>query len=130
MNNAGRPFTAKVNELLASGLRYADLETQLGHARSTAWLNNLVNGGRWRVNPPSKDTFPPFAQLFKTDVAEVCRMIAEEWFGIVQSATSPRVRALASRLDALASGDVQLVEALVQRLQPPPFKFDFEIQDQ
>lgn len=120
MNGSGRPFQAKVNDLRDRGLRYADLEAQSDRARSTAWFNNLVNGGPWQVDPPRKNTFERFARLFKTDEAEVRRMISEEWFGIVQTSTSPRVRAIASRLDALDSDDFELVEALVQRLQPPP----------
>lgn len=119
-NGRRRPFTDRINDLRSSGMRYQDLVTHSGEARSSAWFNNLVNGYPWAVAPPPESTWQGFARLFKTDTQHVREMIAEEWFGVgSDDSVSERVRGVARALDDMTRDDFSLVEKLIHRLSPP-----------
>lgn len=113
-----RPFTDRLNSIRQDNrYRYADLEAKSDRVRSTAWFNNLINGGTWAVSPPPRDTWSGLASLLETSVDDVRRIVAEEWFEVPPpEKMSSRVAALRSRLDDLSDEDAGLVEALVQRL--------------
>lgn len=112
-----RPFTRRIMEVKdRRGYRYADLEARCNRARSTAWFNNVVNGRP--VSPPTDSTLADLAALLETTERHVAEMVAEEWYGVMVTDHSPRVRALAPRLDALSKDDAALVEQLIQRLLP------------
>jgi transcriptional regulator with XRE-family HTH domain len=119
--NAQRPLTTKINDLRQrAGMRYADLARESDEVRSTAWFNKLVNGtSPWVVSPPSNDTLDGFAELLNATVDDVRAWIAEEWYGVVPSELSARVRGLATRVDALSPQDYRLVDALLDRLSAP-----------
>jgi hypothetical protein len=116
--NAKRPLTTKINDLRQqAGMRYADLARECDEVRSTAWFNKLVNGSTpWVVSPPSDDTIDGFVRLLGGTADDVRAWIAEEWYGVVPSELSARVRGLAARVDALSPQDFRLLDALLTRL--------------
>src|SRR4051812_14542908 len=114
-----RPFSNRVAELRGRGYRYADLEEKSRRARSTAWFNKLMNSSSpWVVSPPDQGTLEALAELLETTARHVAEMVAQEWYGVKRTEQSPRVAALTPRLDALTKEDAELVESLIQRLQP------------
>ncbi len=118
-----RPFTRQVRAL-TDRFTYERIAQRVGYARSTAWLNNLVNreltnDRGWVVKPPEPRTWAKFAEAFGLTVADVRRMIAHEWLQVKQADHSSRVTALAARLDELSDEDADLISQLVSRLQPP-----------
>ncbi|MDT3443319.1 MULTISPECIES: hypothetical protein [unclassified Pseudofrankia] len=114
----GRPFTERIEDLRRRGYRYADLEAGSDRARSTAWFNKLINFGPDAVGPPAQDTFAGFAKLLNVTQRDVAVAVAEEWYGVKAADQSRRVRGLAARINALSKADSDLVEQLIQRLQP------------
>lgn len=120
ITSTSRPFTDAVNELRArKKMRFVDLESGCGRARSTAWFNNLINGDVWSVSPPDVGTFQDLADLLETNEQAVREMIAEEWFGVTPSTEySARVRDLAADLDALPEMNFHLVRMLINQLGP------------
>lgn len=117
-----RPFTRQVRAL-TDRFPYERIAQRVGYARSTSWLNNLVNrelmGSRgWSIGPPDPRTWPRFAEAFGVTVDDVRRMIAHEWLQLKQTNHSERVTALAARLERLSDADAELISQLVNRLQP------------
>jgi hypothetical protein len=119
---ADRPFTRQVRAL-TDRFTYERIARRVGYARSTAWLNNLVNqelmsNRGWAVNPPEPRTWAKFADAFGVTADDVRRMIAHEWLQVKQADHSERVIALAAGLDKLSDEDAELISQLVRRLQP------------
>jgi hypothetical protein len=117
-----RPFTRQVRAL-THRFTYERIAQRVGYARSTTWLNNLVNrelmsGRGWSAGPPEPTTWAKFAEAFGVTVDDVRRMIAHEWLQVKQADHSERVTALATRLDKLSDEDAELISQLVSRLQP------------
>ncbi len=120
-SNGQRPFTQHLRDLRdVAGLRYQDLADGSKGCRSTAWFHKLLNNDDpWVVSPPGPDDWEPLAKLVGRDAQEVREFIAEEWFGIVPSEETARVRGLAQQIDALQEHDFRLVKQLLTRLAVP-----------
>ncbi len=115
--NVQRPFTSRIEALRRKGMRFVDLQNGCDEARSSAWFNKLINSSSpWVVSPPGRDTLAGLSALTGASKRQVREWIAEEWYGVVPTEQSARVRGLAGRLDALGDEDFALVETLVQRL--------------
>jgi len=117
-----RPFTRQVRAM-THRFTYERIAQRVGYARSTSWLNNLVNrelmtNRGWAVSPPEPRTWAKFAEAFGVTADDVRLMIAHEWLQVKQADHSERVTALAARLDKLSDEDARLISQLVNRLQP------------
>jgi hypothetical protein len=78
----------------------------------------LINFGPDAVGPPAQDTFVGFAKLLSITQRDVAIAVAEEWYGVRVGDQTQRVLGLAARINALSESDADLVERLIQRLQP------------
>ena len=117
--NRARPFTEALRELRdVGGMRYEDLVRESSRVRSTAWFHKLLNSDDpWAVSPPNRADAEAFSAMMAGRSPEyVLAMIAEEWFGIVRSEDSARVRGIAPDLDRLNESDFRLVRQIVTRL--------------
>lgn len=108
---------------------YARMQVESQSARSHAWWRNLTQHGAWRgpgatrVGPPTPEAIPGIAALFGTTEEQVSAMIAADWYGVEQgNGMSPAVQKIGGALEALNDADLDLIEAIVARLRPPPRK--------
>jgi hypothetical protein len=99
-------------------MRYEDLVRESDRVRSTAWFHKLLNSDDpWAVSPPSRADAEAFSKVIGRGSPDfVMALIAEEWFGIVRSEDTARVRGIAGQLDALSDADFRLVQQMVTRL--------------
>jgi hypothetical protein len=116
------PFRDTAHKI-ARSMDFMTMSFNSGRARSHGWWRNLVEHGPWRgpgatrVGPPDPEALPGIARLFGTSEDQVRIMVAADWYGVHPNQdVSALARRLSPALDRLSEEDVELVQALLRRL--------------
>lgn len=109
------PFTDRILQLNnRERIRFQDMAYRCNEARSSSWFNHIAN--YVKVNPPAPDIIPALASVIRESPRRMAELAAEQWYGVVTADVSPRVRQLATYIDAMNDEQFGLVERLSQHL--------------
>ncbi len=113
-----RPFTDRLRDLHGPcALTYQQIAAMTG-VRSHSWIGDLLRAeDPSDVSPPKTEAhFAGFAAAFGCTPEMVRALIAEEWYGVIGSELSHRVRGAATTIDSLCPDDWQAVQRVLSAM--------------
>jgi hypothetical protein len=117
------PLQDSLKQIYDSGKDWVTMSVEADRARSHSWLKNMAEQGAWgsagagRVGPPTPKEFVGLAKLLGTTPEQVAEMVVADFYQVdTGGGFSARVQRLAPTIDALNVDDLNLVEAVINRL--------------